>query len=86
MVAFRHNLVALGIADGNGDDDGGGGGCSTGGDGDGNHDIDGDGEGPAMEEGCPPAVQLLLDVIDRCCHFLPIPDASVQVMVVVTTL
>ena len=111
MLAFRLNLVALGIADDDDeeeedigrecdlvedrdDDD----------DDDNNNQADGEPidedsppEGPGSSA-CPPAVQLLLDIVDRCCHFLPLSsdrddggddgggggDASVQVIIIDT--
>ena len=62
-------------------------------------DEDSPPEGPGSSA-CPPAVQLLLDIVDRCCHFLPLSsdrgddggddgdggggDASVQVIIIDT--
>jgi len=90
LLAFRLNLVALGIADDDDDDDDDDEDSGREGDlvedrdddddDDDNQGDEGDGEpidedsppeGPGSSA-CPPAVQLLLDIVDRCCHFLPL--------------
>ena len=93
MLAFRLNLLALGIADDDDDEEE----EDSGREGDLVEDRDDDdddrddddddnqgdeGDGEPIDEdsppegpgsaACPPAVQLLLDIVDRCCHFLPL--------------